>query len=91
LESNFTPNILTRLEAVKGVPLASLLEEFHETHGKASDYFSSSVQETEKKLMHWSKCQIGDRPPTWRELRRVLLDVGLVKLYKEINECLRGM
>ena len=76
LESNFTPNILTRMEAM-GI---------HFIQDSSND-----LQEMEKVLLHWSDGLIGDRPPCWGELLRVLTNVGLVDLSKKINDLLQGM
>ena len=88
LESNFTPNILTRLEA-RGVEVTALFKEFHSTQKKSS----LDLQEVEKMLLHWSDGLLGDCPPCWGELLRVLVNVGLSKLSRNIIDWLqeRGM
>ena len=78
LESNFTPNILTRLEA-SGVEVATLLKEFHSTQDSSLD-----LQEVEEVLLAWSNGLLGDRPPCWGELLGVFKNVGLVKLSRKI-------
>ena len=83
LESNFTPNILTRLEA-SGVGVATLLKEFHSTQDSSLD-----LQEVEKMLLHWSYGLLGDRPPCWRELLMVLKNVGLSKLSTKLLDWLQ--
>ena len=105
-QSDFTPNILTRLEAsgievvtllkaTRGssldlqqmesdVEVATLLEESHLTQGSLFD-----LQEIEKVLLHWSDDLIGDRPPFWGELLRVLINVGLKELFQRINNLLQ--
>ena len=83
LVSNFTPDILTRLEA-SGVEVATLLEEFHSTRDSSLD-----LQEVEKMLLYWSDGLLGDRPPCWRELLMVLKNVRLSKLFTKLLDWLQ--
>ena len=83
LKSDFTPNILTRLEA-SGLDVATLLKGSHSTQGS-----SFNLQEIEKVLLHWSDGLIGDRPPCWEELQRVLNNGGLKKLSRIIFDLLQ--
>ena len=109
LQSDFTPNIFTRLEA-SGVKVATLLENIHLTQGSSLDLEETKIgvevatileeshltlssifdlQEIEKVLLHWSDGLIGDRPPCWGELLRILKNMGLEKLYRKINDLLQ--
>ena len=83
LWSDFTPNILTRLEA-SGVEVANLLEESHSTQSS-----SLNLQELEKVLLHWYDGLIGHRPPCWRYLLEGLKKVGLEKLFRIIYDLLQ--
>ena len=83
LQSDFTPNILTRLEA-SGFEVATLLKGSHSTQG-----FIFDVQEIEKVLLHWSDGLIEDHPPCWEELLIVLFNVGLENLSSTIYDLLQ--
>ena len=83
LQSDFTPNILTRLEA-SGVEVATLLKGSHSTQDSSFD-----LHEIKKVLLHWSDGLIGDRPLYWEELLRVLINGGLENLSRIIHNLLQ--
>ena len=83
LQSDFTPNILTRLEA-SGFEVAILLKGSHSTQGSSFD-----LQEIKKVLLHWSNGLIRDCPLCWEELQRVLINGGLEKLSRIIHDLLQ--
>ena len=83
LQSYFTPNILTRLEA-SGIEVATLFKGSRSTQRSLFDF-----QEIEKVLLHWSDGLIGNRPLRWEELQGVLINGGLENLFSIIYDLLQ--
>ena len=105
-EIEFPRNALTRLEAVMGIQIVSVLAKLH------SPLTSSSGVELQPRVDRYGEIALPDpdeepaqyvvevvlqwsagcshRPPTWRQLLTVLQDIGLVPLSQEIEEFLKG-
>ena len=105
-EIEFPHNVLTRLEAVMGIQIVSLLTKHH------SKLTSSSGVELLTRYHHGLKVELPDanrepakyveevifqwsagrshRFPTWRELLTVLQGIGLVDLSQQIQEFMKG-
>ena len=105
-EIEFPRNVLTRLEAVMGIQIVSVLAEHHST------LTSSSGVKLQPRVHRGRKVALPDanrepakyveevifqwsagrsrRFPTWRELLTVLQDISLVDLSQQIQEFIKG-
>ena len=105
-EIEFPRHALTRLEAVMGIQIVSVLAELQ------SPLASSSGVELQRRVDYGRQIALPDpdeepaqyvvemvlqwsagrsrRPPTWRQLLTVLQDIGLVPLSQQIEEFLKG-
>ena len=102
-DSRFVSNVLSRLEAVMGVHIISILADIHYQlitsagvqlqpqikNGSLPDPQSHPCQYVEEVISQWSAGH-SPRPPTWRELLQVLQDVGLLELRQQIEVYVKG-
>ena len=102
-DSRFISNVLSRLEAVMGVHIISILADIHYQlttsagvqlqpqieNGSLPDPQSHPCQYVEEVISQWSAGR-SPRPPTWRELLQVLQDIGLLELRQQIEVYVKG-
>ena len=105
-EIKFPHNVITRLEAVMGIQIMSVLAELHSTLASSSGVNLEPViyhgqlwwlPDSNKKPARYVEDVIlrwylggSHRPPTWRQLLTVLQDIGLVQLSQQIEEFING-
>ena len=103
-DSRFISNVLSRLEAVMGVHIISILADIHYQlntsagvqlqpqikNGSLPDPQSHPCQYVEEVISQWS-AGCSPRPPTWRELLQVLQDIGLLELRQQIEVYMKGI
>ena len=104
-EIEFPRNALTRLEAVMGIQIVSVLAKLHSPLASSSGLKQPLVdhgreitlpnpdeepaQYVVEVVLQWSAGR-SRRPPTWRQLLTVLQDIGLIPLSQQIEEFLKG-
>ena len=104
-DSRFIYNVLSRLEAVMGVPIVSALARVRYQLTTASavqlqprvyknviispDPQKNPIQYVEEVILQWFK-GYSHRPPTWRELLQVLQDIGELDLRRQIEYFMTG-
>ena len=105
-EIEFPRNVLTRLEAVMGIQIVSVLAERHSTLTSSSgvelqplvdDGDEIALPDPNTKPSKYVEEVIlrwsagrSHRRPTWRQLLIVLQDIGLVQLSQQIQEFIKG-
>ncbi len=101
----FVSNVLSRLEAVMGIQIKSVLANVHSQFTTSSrvmlvatyegrqlmlpDPNKDPVSYIEEVIVQWSIGR-GRHPPTWRYLLDVLQDIGLIELSQQIEAFLKG-
>ena len=95
-ELEFPRNALTRLEAVMGIQIVSVLANLHSPLTSSSGVklqrrknHSGPAQYVVELVLRWSAGH-SRRCPTWRQLLTVLQDIGLIPLSQQIEEFLKG-
>ena len=101
-DSKFISNVVSRLEAVMGVHIVSILANIHyqlttsiqlqpqdDKHGRIIP-IPEPGQYVEEVIFQWSAGR-SPRPPTWRELLQVLQDIGQLELRQQIEAFMKGM
>ncbi len=98
-------NVLSRLEAVMGIQIMSVLANVHSQFTASSgvmlvttykgrqltlpDPNKDPVRYIEKVIVWWCMGR-SPRPPTWRHLLDVIQDIGLIELSQQIEAFLKG-
>ncbi len=104
-DREFVSDVLSRLEAVMGIQIKSVLANVHSQFTTSSgvtlvitnkgrkltlpDPHKNPVSYIEKVIVLWS-LKYSPRPPTWRHLLDVIQDIGLIELSQQIEAFLRG-
>ena len=101
-DSRFISNVLSRLEAVMGVQIISILADIRYQlttsagvqlqqikNGSLPDPQSHPCQYVEEVISQWSAGH-SPRPPTWRELLQILQDIGQLELRQQIEAFMKG-
>ena len=91
-------NVLSRLEAVMGIQIVSALANIHSQLTTASgvqlqDYTPDPDRDPGQYVVEvFSQWSAGHshRPPTWRELLKVLRDIGQLELTQQIDTFMKG-
>ena len=105
-EIEFSHDALTRLEAVMGVEIVSVLAELYSPLTSSSGVKLQSRDVVGNKIalpnpkkspaqyvvevMLQWSAGRSSRPPTWRQLLIVLRDIGLIQLSQQIEEFMKG-
>ncbi len=104
-DREFVSDVLSRLEAVMGIQIKSVLANVHSHFTTSSavmlvatyegmqltlpDPNKDPVSYIEEVIFQWSIGR-GLHPPTWRHLLDVLQDIGLIELSQQIEAFLKG-